>query len=83
LTPKSKKGKDLSLSDRREPVKALSQEPSARLELPAWGRVIFDSLTLKNKDTGIKAVRRRLGMVFQDFALFAHLPVLKMSPWDR
>ncbi|GLX01567.1 amino acid ABC transporter ATP-binding protein [Microtetraspora sp. NBRC 16547] len=47
------------------------------LERPTSGQVFVDGTELTDPDVDIDAVRRRLGMVFQQFNLFAHLTVLR------
>jgi polar amino acid transport system ATP-binding protein len=46
------------------------------LEAPNSGTVIVDGVELTDPDVDIDAARRRIGMVFQSFNLFAHLNVL-------
>ena len=48
-----------------------------RLEEPTAGQIIFEGTDITAKGTDINAVRRRLGMVFQQFNLFPHLNVCK------
>ncbi len=40
------------------------------------GRIVFDGHEVKASDTSVRLVRRRMGMVFQNFELFPHLSVL-------
>ncbi len=47
-----------------------------RLEEHQSGRLVVDGLTLGDDPKVIDAVRRRVGMVFQQFNLFPHLTVL-------
>ncbi|MFF4778185.1 amino acid ABC transporter ATP-binding protein [Microtetraspora fusca] len=47
------------------------------LERPTSGRVVVDGTEMTDPDVDIDAVRRRLGMVFQQFNLFSHLTVLR------
>ncbi|WP_433422677.1 amino acid ABC transporter ATP-binding protein [Microtetraspora malaysiensis] len=47
------------------------------LERPTSGRVVVDDTEITDPDVDIDAVRRRLGMVFQQFNLFPHLTVLR------
>ncbi len=47
-----------------------------RLEAHQQGQLIVDGLTLGDDPQVIDQVRRRVGMVFQQFNLFAHLSVL-------
>ncbi|WP_067134359.1 amino acid ABC transporter ATP-binding protein [Microtetraspora malaysiensis] len=47
------------------------------LERPTSGRVVLDGTEITDPDVDIDAVRRRLGMVFQQFNLFPHLTVLR------
>jgi polar amino acid transport system ATP-binding protein len=46
------------------------------LEQPTSGTVIVDGVELTDPECDIDAVRRRIGMVFQQFNLFPHLSVL-------
>ena len=53
------------------------------LEEPTGGEIIFDGQNITAKDTDINLVRRRMGMVFQQFNLFPHLTVrenIKLAP---
>ena len=46
------------------------------LEQPTSGKVTVDGIELTDPECDIDAVRRRIGMVFQQFNLFPHLSVL-------
>lgn len=46
------------------------------LEKPNSGKVIFDEQELTMEDVQLSFVRRKMGMVFQQFNLFPHLTVL-------
>jgi len=46
------------------------------LEVPTQGAVYIDGVHLEAPDTDINAIRREVGMVFQQFNLFPHLTVL-------
>jgi polar amino acid transport system ATP-binding protein len=46
------------------------------LEAPSSGTVIVDGVELTDAECDLDAVRRRIGMVFQQFNLFPHLSVL-------
>jgi polar amino acid transport system ATP-binding protein len=46
------------------------------LEIPTSGSVIIDGVNLEDKDVNLNEVRAEVGMVFQQFNLFAHLSVL-------
>jgi general L-amino acid transport system ATP-binding protein len=48
-----------------------------RLEEHDDGEIIIDGTTLDHETTNIAAVRREVGMVFQQFNLFPHLTVLQ------
>ena len=53
------------------------------LEEPTSGEIIFEGQNITAKETDINLVRRRLGMVFQQFNLFPHLTVkenIKLAP---
>ncbi|WP_159883700.1 amino acid ABC transporter ATP-binding protein [Paenibacillus puerhi] len=47
------------------------------LELPSGGDIVFDGVSLMNAKHDLNALRRRMGMVFQQFNLFPHLTVLE------
>ena len=47
------------------------------LEEPTEGEIIVDGENILAKDTDINLVRRKMGMVFQQFNLFPHMTVLK------
>ena len=50
---------------------------------PTGGEIIFEGQNITAKDTDINLVRRRMGMVFQQFNLFPHLTVrenIKLAP---
>ena len=46
-----------------------------RLEEPSSGRVVIGDVEVTDPDVDIDAIRRRIGMVFQQFNLFPHLTV--------
>ncbi len=46
------------------------------LETPDAGEVLIDGVDICDPDTDVNAVRRRIGMVFQQFNLFPHLTAL-------
>ena len=46
------------------------------LEVPNSGQIIFDNQDITKKDIDLSIVRRKMGMVFQQFNLFPHLNVL-------
>ena len=53
------------------------------LEEPTSGGIIFEGQNITSKQTDINLVRRRMGMVFQQFNLFPHLTVrenIKLAP---
>src|SRR3954463_15375458 len=41
------------------------------------GRIYFDGMEITRKQADVSGVRQRIGMVFQQFNLFPHLPVLQ------
>ena len=47
------------------------------LEAPSGGRIAIDGIDLLKKDTDVPGIRRKMGMVFQSFNLYAHLTVLE------
>ena len=47
------------------------------LEQPTAGEIIFDGQTITDPHCDINMIRRRMGMVFQQFNLFPHLTVLQ------
>ena len=53
------------------------------LEQPTGGDIIFEGQNITAKQTDINIVRRKMGMVFQQFNLFPHLSVkenIKLAP---
>ena len=53
------------------------------LEEPTSGEIIFEGQNITSKQTDFNLVRRRMGMVFQQFNLFPHLTVkenIKLAP---
>jgi ABC-type polar amino acid transport system ATPase subunit len=46
------------------------------LEVPTGGDVVFDGVSMTNPKTDINKMRRRMGMVFQHFNLFANLNII-------
>lgn len=46
------------------------------LEEPTGGEIIFEGQNITAKDTDINLVRRRMGMVFQQFNLFSNMDVM-------
>jgi iron(III) transport system ATP-binding protein len=47
----------------------------AGLERPSGGRILLDGVEVSGSNRLVAAERRRVGMVFQDFALFPHLTI--------
>ena len=47
------------------------------LEIPDSGSIFIDGMALLDKKSDVPALRRRMGMVFQKFNLYAHLTVLE------
>jgi polar amino acid transport system ATP-binding protein len=47
-----------------------------RLEEPTSGRIVVEGIDITHPDVDIDTVRRKIGMVFQQFNLFPHLTVL-------
>jgi polar amino acid transport system ATP-binding protein len=47
------------------------------LEIPTSGSITIDNVNLEDKETNLNAVRAEVGMVFQQFNLFAHLSILE------
>ena len=46
------------------------------IEVPSSGKIIFENKNLLDKGTNLSSVRRKIGMVFQQFNLFGNLTVL-------
>jgi polar amino acid transport system ATP-binding protein len=44
------------------------------------GRVVFDGIDVQDARSDVRKLRRRMGMVFQNFELFPHLTVLRKLP---
>ena len=47
------------------------------LDQPSGGRIFIDGQDILSPEADVPALRRRMGMVFQSFNLFAHLTVLE------
>jgi polar amino acid transport system ATP-binding protein len=47
------------------------------LERPDGGRILFDGEEVRPERRDVRSIRRRMGMVFQNFELFPHLTALK------
>ncbi|MCX6361026.1 MAG: ATP-binding cassette domain-containing protein [Armatimonadetes bacterium] len=47
------------------------------LDQPTGGRIVIDGQDLLARGADVPAIRRRMGMVFQSFNLFAHLTVME------
>ena len=47
------------------------------LEEPTGGQIIFEGADITSKETNIDVMRQKIGMVFQQFNLFAHMTVLQ------
>jgi polar amino acid transport system ATP-binding protein len=48
-----------------------------RLEEPTSGRIIIEGVDITDPDVDVDRVRRKIGMVFQQFNLFPHLTVMQ------
>ncbi len=48
-----------------------------RIEEPTDGHIFFDGIDIMDHKTDINLMRRKMGMVFQQFNLFPHMTVLK------
>ena len=56
-----------------------------RLETPTSGQILVDGTDMCNPSTNLPAMRQKMGMVFQNYALFGHKLVaenLMMAPMD-
>mgnify|MGYP000395099753 CR=1 FL=1 len=47
------------------------------LEEPTSGEIIFEGVSINDKNNDINKLRQKMGMVFQDFNLFPHMTVLE------
>ena len=47
------------------------------LEIPQTGLIFVDGIQLKDRTQSLNAIKRKVGMVFQQFNLFPHLTVLE------
>jgi polar amino acid transport system ATP-binding protein len=47
------------------------------LDRPDAGRIVFDGTEVRPERRDVRAIRRRMGMVFQNFELFPHLSALR------
>jgi len=72
--------------DRREVVVVIGPSGSGKstllrcinlLETPDAGQVLVDGIDICDPDTDVNGVRRRIGMVFQQFNLFPHLRAIE------
>ena len=50
---------------------------AAGVEVPSGGRVLIDGKVVASNDVFLPPERRSIGLMFQDYALFPHLSVLK------
>ena len=48
-----------------------------RLEEPTGGHIFFEDIDVTDPKTDLNMIRRRMGMVFQQFNLFPHMTVLR------
>ncbi|MGI6634370.1 MAG: amino acid ABC transporter ATP-binding protein [Christensenellales bacterium] len=48
-----------------------------RLEEPTGGQILFEGVDITAKHSDINRIRRKMGMVFQQFNLFPHMTVLR------
>ena len=48
-----------------------------RIEEPTSGQIFFGDLEVTSSENNINKIRRDIGMVFQNFALFPHLTALE------
>lgn len=46
------------------------------LEIPDSGKIIFDGINICGEDVDLSLIRRKMGMVFQQFNLFPHMTVI-------
>lgn len=46
------------------------------LEVPDSGKIMFDGINICDKNIDLSLIRRKMGMVFQQFNLFPHMTVL-------
>jgi polar amino acid transport system ATP-binding protein len=72
--------------DRREVVVVIGPSGSGKstllrcvnlLETPDSGQVLVDGIDICDPETDVNAIRRRIGMVFQQFNLFPHLRAIE------
>ena len=47
------------------------------IERPNSGQILFEGLDITSETTDLSMIRRKIGMVFQQFNLFPHLTVLQ------
>lgn len=48
-----------------------------RLERPTSGEISFEDVSITDKKTNINEIRKKMGMVFQDFNLFGNMSILE------
>jgi polar amino acid transport system ATP-binding protein len=56
-----------------------------RMETPTSGEIIVDGVDMCSPDVDLPKMRRKMGMVFQNYALFEHMQIidnLTMAPMD-
>lgn len=70
-----KNGKTLSILGESGSGKSTILRLIAGLEKPSKGEIIIDKKTMNGTNTFISPENRKVGMVFQDYALFPHMTV--------
>ena len=51
------------------------------LETPTSGQILVDGVDMCDPATDLPAMRRKMGMVFQNYALFEHKLIAGWRPW--
>ena len=71
------KGQTLSILGESGSGKSTILRLLAGLEKPKKGKLVIGNKIMNNKNTFVPPEKRKVGMVFQDYALFPHMTVFK------
>ena len=76
ITTEIKKGEIISVIGPSGTGKSTFLRCLNLLETPTGGAIFIDGIPVLDKHTNVPEIRRRMGMVFQSFNLYAHLTVI-------
>jgi len=76
ITTEIKKGEIISVIGPSGTGKSTFLRCLNLLETPTGGAIFIDGIPVLDKHTNVPEIRRRMGMVFQSFDLYAHLTVI-------